>query len=209
MGRPFSRPRLRRRCQSDGSSIASRNPATRPASPRETLMPRRASGRASRQGQGQDLRIGGGNIGPAKAFEAGLDEFAARAGPGPEHRTAIAVGGRLAGQPGFQIGPAGRDRIFGAQAKLRARCIAGQIEPGPDILAAEVEKGGGILQDRRLDPAVASTDQMAKEERLRVLKGGCRPFRGCFPDCDIHIHACGSICTRRAVAKARRGGDPL
>ena len=121
------------------------------------LQTPRARGRAGLERQAQDLGVGRRGVGAAEAFEAGLDELAAGAGPGAEHRTAIAVGGRLAGQPGVQIGPAGRDRIFGPQAEFGARAIARQVEAGPDVLAAEVEEGRRILQDRRLDPRIAGT----------------------------------------------------
>ena len=173
------------------------------------LQARRTDRRAGPERKLQDLGIRRRDVGSAEAFETRLDELAAGARPRAKHRATIAIACRASGPWRLQVSPAGRDRIFGPQAKFRPRGVARQVEARTNIFAAEVEKGRCILQDRRLDAGIASLDQPAQDNCLHVLWRGDCALNGRAPNCNIHVHACGSICNWRGLAKARRGGDLL
>ena len=107
------------------------------------------------QRQRQHLGIGRGAILPAERFDAGLQEFAGPAAAIAEHRAEIAEAGRLTGAAGGEIIPRHRNGEVGTQAEFLAGGVGRQVKALADVLAREVEKRLGRLQDRRLGPAVA------------------------------------------------------
>ncbi len=113
--------------------------------------------------QGQDLGVGRRDVGAAEAFEPRLAALARRTGAHPENRAAIREGGRSAGRLRRQIEARRGNRILGPEAEFGAGGIRRQIEPRPDVLAAEVEEGRGIVQQSRLDPIVARLDEVVEK----------------------------------------------
>ena len=142
---PFSRPRFSRRRQTGGRSIASRRVATRPVSPvatRTILVPTRSTASKERARTSASAAAG---VGPAEALEPRLNELAGPFRPHAEHRPAIAVGRWSAGLGGGQVGARRGDRIFRPEAELGAGGVRREIEPRPDVLAAEIEEGRRLV----------------------------------------------------------------
>ena len=116
-------------------------------------------GQAERAGrlqrQRQHFRIGGGPVLPSKGFDAGLQELTGLAAAIPEHRAEIAEPGRLPDLSRRQIIPRDRNGQIGAKAQFLPAGVGGQIEAFADVLAGEIEKRLGRLQNPRFGPAVA------------------------------------------------------
>ena len=139
--------------------------------------PRRepAARRARRlHGEGEDLRIRRLRVLAAEAFKAGLGALPALPGLGAKDRPEIGILRDPAGVRRGQIGPADRNRIFGAEAKLLARGVGGQEQPAANLLARHVEKDRRRVEDRRLEPHEAGAEEMLE----RPLSGACGGLDG-------------------------------
>ena len=134
--------RTGRRRRSATARVRGRRPARRPPA------------------RGQDFGVGGLAVGAAEILEARLQKFAAprRRGsgtPGRDRRR------RRRARPAPR-----RDRLadgngeFRPQA-IRAGGVGGEIQAAADVLAGEVEKDGGRLQDRRLGAGIARATRWA------------------------------------------------
>jgi len=78
-----------------------------------------------------------------------LQEFAGRFAPMPKDRAQVAKCLRFTGHGRGEIVARDRDGEVGPQAQLMACGIGEQIHVPPHVLAGEVEKRLGRLQDRR------------------------------------------------------------
>ena len=129
-----------------------------------------AAGLACRlERQSEDIGVGRLAIGTAEAFEPGLNEFTRKIAAKAKDRPEIRELRRRARMRRGEIGAAYGDRIFRAQTEFIARRIARQENPAANILAFEIEKDRGGLQDRRLAAAIARRNEMGEQ--------GITPFR--------------------------------
>ena len=123
------------------------------AEPRREPASRRARGL---HGEGEDLRIRRLRVLAAEAFKPGLGALPALPGLGAKDRPEIGILRDPAGVRRGQIGPADRNCIFGAEAKLLARGVVGQEQPAAN-LRRHVEKvaaGWRIGGSSRTKPAL-------------------------------------------------------
>ena len=141
------------------------------AEPRRELAARRLR---RLHGQREDLRVGRLDVLAPKAFEAGLEAFAAAVGLGPEDRAEIGIFDRRADLVRGQIGAADGDRIFGPEAQLLARGAGGQEQPAANLLARHVEKDRGRVQDGGLDALETRRQEMLERPLAGVAGDGKR-----------------------------------
>jgi len=86
-----------------------------------------------------------------------------------EDGTEIAEARGLAGLGGGEIVARDRNRQVGPQAQLLAAGVRGQIETFADVLARQIEKRFGGLQNRRLGQGVTG---LGERQQQRVRPGG-------------------------------------
>ena len=105
----------------------------------------------------------------------------------------IVVGGGLSGLAGSEIVAGHWNGQIGAQAQFLAAGVGGQIKAFADVLAGEIEKRLGRLQNRRFSPAVAGLRER-QQQCVRPCGGSGRARGGGLSHLDVQI-------TRKRVSK--------
>ena len=118
----------------------------------------------------EHLGIGGGGVGAAEGFHAGLQEFVGAVVALAEHRAQIAEAGRLAGFRRTEVVARHRDGEIGPQAEFLAAPVGGQEHALADVLARQVEERLGRLDQRRQHPPIAGA-RIRGDKRLRPRIG--------------------------------------
>jgi len=121
------------------------------------------------ESQRQHFGVGRGAIGAAERFDASLQKLAGLMVTIAEHRPEIAEAGRLSGSRGGKVVAGHGDREVRPQAQFLTLRVGGEIQALADVLAGEVEKRLGRLQDRRLGMNVAG---LRKRLQQGVRPGG-------------------------------------
>ena len=114
----------------------------------------------------QHFGVGGGLVGAAERFDAGLQKFGRRIAAVTEDRAEIAKARGLSGGGRGEIVARHRNGEIGAQAQLAAVRRRGQIHAPPDVLAGQVEKRLRRLQHGGRDAHV-SRALVGGDQRLR------------------------------------------
>ena len=127
---------------------------------------RQAIARGCLEPQCEHFRIGGRRVGTAETLDTALQEFSAFSGTVPEDRAEVAVARRLARERGGKEVARDRDGQIGPQAELGAAGRGGEEHAAADILARQVEKRFGWLQDWRRHARIAGA-LIGREQRFR------------------------------------------
>ena len=118
------------------------------------------------QRQRQDFRVRSLAVGAAQALDARLQEFIGPTSALAEDGAEIGEGGDGPRRRGGQIGPADRDRIFRPQAQLLALGARGEEDAGADVLARQIKKHIGGLENRRFSARMTGLRQMGDDPPL-------------------------------------------
>ena len=123
------------------------------------------------EAEGERLGIGRRLVGAPEQLDAGLQELARLLAALAEHRAEIAEARRAPGRGRRDVVARHRNGEVRAQAELAARLVGDQIHAPADVLAGQVEKGLGRLQDRRRHARVSGA-LVGSDERVRAGVGG-------------------------------------
>jgi hypothetical protein len=124
----------------------------------------------------QRLGVRRGLVAAAEGLDARLQEFARQCAAVAKHRTEIAIALGSSGSGRSEIIARDRNGEIRPQAQFLAGAPGGQEHPRADVLAGEVQKRLGRLQDGRVGPRVARLFI----SRNKALRGdeGLRPRVG-------------------------------